>query len=70
MAAILKNSSDCLAEIKKTRASVKTAEKSGKCDCEKWRKNAENTLKFIKTNQSKMEALLQGNRDSCPPDIG
>ena len=72
MMAILKNSSDCLAEIKKTKSAVRQQQKEvvDKCECAKKWKSAGEQLNFIKNNQSKIESNLKGARDICPPDLG
>ena len=74
LCAIMKKTIECLDEIKKTKASVRkgSSSKINECatDCSKKWKEMKYTLNFMKNNQSKIESLLKGNRDICPPDIG
>ena len=71
MMAILQNSSECLAEIKKTKSAVRQQKDAGtKNDQSKKWKAADEQLNFIKQNQSKIESILNGSRDTCPQDIG
>ena len=75
---LLKNSETCIKELQKCKTEVRTLnatklkEKRGEA-CKQnddFRKKFGIHCEFVETNRSKMECLLQGNRDDCPSDLG
>ena len=78
MQKILEQSSKTLSELEKVKKDVRSvkAEKinvkrAGSCsDNDEFRRRAVGPIQFVEENMSKMRSMLQGDRDSCPADLG
>ena len=79
LSAILKNTEKCVKELEKCKVAIRSVQNKQKdkdlsivasSETEKFRKAAGPLLKFVEEHQSKLIALLQGERDSCPNDLG
>ena len=48
-----------------------TRKRFGTCvENDEFRRNASGPLQFVQENRGKLASLLQGERDSCPSDLG
>ena len=75
---LLKNSETCVKELQKCKTEIRTLNatknKEKRMDvCKQnddFRKKFGIHCEFVENNRSKLECLLKGERDVCPPDIG
>ena len=55
-------------QVQKEKMSVKRA--STCADNDEFRRRAIGPVMFVDENQAKLKSLLQGERDTCPSDLG